>query len=80
MPSAIVAGAHHIAVGRWAEIAPSAAASVTRQRKAPRRLPGTLGGGSGLRTLGTRSQKGDFRFGERDRRGADKRGSETVSM
>jgi hypothetical protein len=54
--------------------------SVARQRKAPRRLPGTLGGGSRLRTLGTRSRKGDFRFGERDRHGADKRGSETVSM
>jgi len=30
---------------------------------------------SGLRTLGIRSRKGDFRFGERDRRGADKRGA-----
>src|SRR5260370_2542599 len=39
------------------------------------RVPGTLGGGSGLRTLGIRSRKGDFRFGERDRHGADKRGS-----
>ena len=38
-------------------------------------MPGTLGGGSGLRTLGIRSRKGDFRFGERDRHGADKRGS-----
>src|SRR5690349_3200650 len=30
---------------------------------------------SGLRTLGIRSRKGDFRFGERDRHGADKRGA-----
>ena len=32
-------------------------------------------GGVRRRTLDTRSRKGDFRFGERDRRGADKRGS-----
>ena len=32
-------------------IDPPAAASVTRQRKAPRRLPGTLGGGTGFNSI-----------------------------
>ena len=45
-----------------------------------RRLPGILGGGKGFERSVPYRERGDFRFGERDHHGADKRGPGTVRM
>src|SRR5689334_3564650 len=54
---------------------PPAATSVTPAESPPGGCPVHSAAESGLRTLGIRSRKGDFRFGELDRHGADKRGA-----
>src|ERR1700730_5283067 len=56
------------------------ATPVTRQRRAPRRRPGTLGGGSRRRTLGTRSRMGDFRLANGTVTGPTRRGFESTSL
>jgi hypothetical protein len=78
----IVTGAHYLARG----VPPMGGDRPTRggvgnaPAESPQAVAGTLGGGSGPSNARYRARKGAFRFGERDRRGAEKRGSETVSM